>query len=125
VGEADRQGDTAQPGDVAYPDFSGLCEIFKGGVILRVHVQPSARTEGMAGAHGSSLKVRVRAPAVAGKANRALLALLARELGVSPAGLVLVGGANGRDKRVAIAGLNVPEVGERLAEAWRRARGAI
>ena len=115
------------------PDFSVLCEVSKGEVLLRAHVQPGARTEGIAGVrgcslfgvHGASLMVRLRAPAVSGKANRALLALLARELGVPAAALILVSGMKGRDKRIAITSLSAAEVGDRLAAAWRRAEGAI
>lgn len=46
------------------PDLAGLVEAGTDGVVLRVHVQPGARGEGIAGVHGNALKVRVRAPAI-------------------------------------------------------------
>lgn len=97
-----------------------LYDVAKGALLLRVHVQPGARSEGVVGAHGDALKVRVRAPAVSGKANAAVLSLLARELGVPPGSLSIVSGAGGRDKRVGVGGLTGPELRGRLAEALAR-----
>ena len=50
------------------------------------------------------LKVRVRAAASEGEANAALLALLAKALGVARRDVHLVGGATARVKRVRVAG---------------------
>ena len=97
-----------------------LYDVAKDVVVLRVHVQPGAHGEGVVGIHGDALKVRVRAPAVSGKANSAVLSLLARELRVLPGSLTLTSGASGRDKRVSFAGLTGPELGVRLAEALAR-----
>ena len=52
----------------------------------------------------SVLKVRVRAIADAGEANRAVLALLAKSLGVPKASVSLLSGATSRLKQVAVAG---------------------
>jgi hypothetical protein len=49
------------------------------------------------------LKVRVAAPAEAGRANAAVLELLARELGVSARDVALVSGRGARDKIVEVA----------------------
>jgi uncharacterized protein (TIGR00251 family) len=98
-----------------------LFDVSKDGVVLRAHVQPGARGEGLVGAHGDALKVRVRAAAVSGKANAAVLGLLARELDVPVSSVRLVAGAARRDKRVAFAGMTGPELGARLAQALLRA----
>jgi uncharacterized protein YggU (UPF0235/DUF167 family) len=50
------------------------------------------------------LKVRVRAAASEGEANAALIALMARALGVPRSAVALVSGASARLKRLAIAG---------------------
>jgi len=50
------------------------------------------------------LKARVRAAAAEGEANAALVALLARTLGVPARDVVLVSGATSRTKRLTIAG---------------------
>jgi uncharacterized protein (TIGR00251 family) len=52
----------------------------------------------------SVLKVRVRAIADGGEANRAVLALLAKSLGVPKASVNLLSGATSRLKQVAVAG---------------------
>jgi hypothetical protein len=95
-------------------------EAGKHGAVLRVHVQPGAPSEGLAGTHGTALKLKVRAPAVSGKANQALLRLLARELGVPAADVALVGGTTSRDKRVRFDGLSVADLCQRLTSALAR-----
>jgi uncharacterized protein (TIGR00251 family) len=87
------------------------------GAVLRVHVQPGASREGVAGVHGAALKVRVRAPAVSGRANEATIALLAREIGVPPGSLSLTAGSTSRDKRIRFAGLAASELRARLHKA--------
>lgn len=63
----------------------------------------------------SVLKVRVRAIADGGEANRAVLVLLAKSLGVPKASVSLLSGATSRLKQVAIAGDPA-----RLTEALRK-----
>lgn len=53
-----------------------------------------------------TLVARVRAPAVDGQANHALLRLLAAELGVARGRVRLVAGAAGRRKLVAAEGVD-------------------
>jgi hypothetical protein len=75
-----------------------------GSVTIAVHVQPGAKTTGIAGRHGEALKVRLAAPPVDGKANAALVDYLARRLGVARGQVTLVAGAAGRHKRLRVAG---------------------
>lgn len=63
----------------------------------------------------SVLKVRVRAIADAGEANRAVVALMAKSLGVPKASVTLLSGATSRLKQVAVEGNPT-----RLAEALRQ-----
>ena len=86
-----------------------------GTVVLRLHVQPGAATEGVVGVHGDALKVKVRAPADRGRANVAVCALVARTLGVSPSAVTLLSGASSRAKRVAVVGISPEAVGNALA----------
>jgi uncharacterized protein YggU (UPF0235/DUF167 family) len=58
--------------------------------------------------------VRVSAPPIDGDANRAVIALLARALGVRPAALSIVQGVRGRDKLVRVDGLSRADVDARL-----------
>jgi uncharacterized protein len=84
------------------------------GLVLRVHVQPGAGREAVVGIHGDALKVRVVAPPVSGRANTALLSLLARSLGVDGKALEITSGETARAKRVKVTGLEPEELEARL-----------
>jgi uncharacterized protein (TIGR00251 family) len=81
---------------------------------LRIRVSPGAGTTELVGRHGDAWKVRVAAPRERGRANKALLALLAERLQVAPAELTLVAGRSGRDKVVELRGLGDEEAHRRL-----------
>jgi uncharacterized protein (TIGR00251 family) len=59
---------------------------------LQVKIRAGGRGTGVIGPHGDRLKVQVRAPAVDGKANAALLAFLAAEFRVPTNRIALVRG---------------------------------
>jgi uncharacterized protein (TIGR00251 family) len=80
-----------------------------GGLILAVRLTPKGGRDAIDGVEWLAdgrcvLKVRVRVPAREGEANAALLALIAREVGVAPRDVALVAGAAARIKRLRIAG---------------------
>lgn len=74
-----------------------------GGWNILLKVQPGARKSEITGVHDGRLKVRLMAPAVENKANKALVAFLADALGVRPARLRLDAGDMSRDKRIHVA----------------------
>lgn len=76
----------------------------KGGALLNVFVQPKAAKDEIVGVHGPALKLKVKAPPSEGRANDAVLGLLAKMLGVPKGDLELVAGAGSRHKRIAVAG---------------------
>jgi uncharacterized protein len=84
---------------------------------LRVRVSPGARRGGVAGRFGEAWKLRVSAPAEGGRANAAVVRLLAETLDVPRARVNLVSGHGARDKVVELEGVE-------LAEAERRLEGA-
>jgi uncharacterized protein (TIGR00251 family) len=67
-------------------------------VLLHVRVQPKARANAVKGWHGDALRVSVTAAPEDGKANRAVIALLAEMFDVVPSSINLVRGAASRDK---------------------------
>jgi uncharacterized protein (TIGR00251 family) len=69
---------------------------------LRIHVQPGASRTQLGGTFGDAIKVRVAAPALEGRANRALIEFLAAQLGVPRSRIAILSGERGRDKRVLI-----------------------
>ena len=84
-----------------------------GGLLLRLHVQPRAAHNQVAGLQGEALKLRLTSPPVDGKANKAVLATLARLLDLPKSCLTLRSGLQSRTKTVRI---------ENAAEAQLRAR---
>ncbi len=80
----------------------------EGGLRLRLKVQAKARREGIAGLtpdpDGTALKLSVGAPPEDGKANAAVIALLAEALGVAKSAISVVSGATDRRKLVEIRG---------------------
>ncbi|MCC6659893.1 MAG: DUF167 domain-containing protein [Phycisphaerales bacterium] len=86
-----------------------------GGVALSVKVVPGASRDRVVGAHGNGIRVTVTAPAEGGAANEAVVALLARVLGVARAGVRISRGHSGPHKQVLITGLGTDEVRSRLA----------
>ncbi len=67
------------------------------------------------GEHGGAVKVKLRAPAVEGKANVALVRFLAEQLKLPRNAIVLKRGATSRGKTIEIHGLSEKDV-------WRRLR---
>lgn len=80
-------------------------------VVLRLHIQPGAKTSGFAGRHGDAMKLRLAAPPVDGKANKALLAYLADFCGLPKSKVELVSGHTSRAKRVRLSGLSTSGLG--------------
>lgn len=89
----------------------------EGDLILRLHVQPGAGRTAVVGRHGDALKVRVAAPPEGGRANEAVLALVASTLGVAADAVELVGGPASRSKRVKVTGVEGDEATRLLEEA--------
>lgn len=81
---------------------------------ISVRLTPRAGRDEVLGFEGDVLRVRVAAPPVDGRANEALMRLLASRLGVPHSAVEVVGGHTARQKVVAIDGLNAPEVHARL-----------
>jgi uncharacterized protein len=84
-------------------------------VCLRVN--PGASRAEIVGRHGDAWKVRVTAPAERGRANAAVVRLLAAALGVQRDAVTVVSGHASRDKIVEVAGLGAGDVERRLSSA--------
>ena len=87
--------------------------------ILRVHVVPNAMSDCVVGEHGGAVKIKLRAPAVEGKANVALICFLAERLKISRRAIVLERGHKSRDKLIRVNGLSQEDVRNRLPERDR------
>ena len=71
-------------------------------LLLKIKVQPKSSQDSFAEILGDSLKVRITAPPVDGKANKQLIAFLARQFRVAKSDIELVSGESARDKRILI-----------------------
>ena len=84
---------------------------------LRLRVSPGARSAGVVGRHGEGWKVRVAAPPEGGRANEAVVRLLADAVSLPRDAVTLVSGHGARDKIVQLAGLDSTQVERRLSTA--------
>jgi uncharacterized protein len=77
---------------------------------IRVHVIPNAKIDKVVGEHGDAIKIKLRAPAVEGKANAALRRFLAEKLSMPQRTIVLECGKRSRDKVIRIDGLSEKDI---------------
>jgi uncharacterized protein (TIGR00251 family) len=85
------------------------------GLVLAVRAQPGARRNGIQGEQAGALKVAVSVAPEQGKANRAILDVLRKELDLKRSQLELLSGETSRDKRILIRGISQQELENRLA----------
>lgn len=74
-----------------------------GTVIVDIHVIPNASHTQVDGEHDGALRVRLYAPPVDGKANLALIAWLARTLGLAKRDVELVRGQTSKRKQLRVS----------------------
>ncbi|NLZ16700.1 MAG: YggU family protein [Desulfobulbaceae bacterium] len=86
-----------------------------GSVLLRIHVQPRAAQNQVAGLQGEALKLRLSAPPVDGKANKAVLAFLAELFSLPKSALSLKSGQQSRQKTILISGASEATIRKILA----------
>ena len=84
---------------------------------LELRVVPGSTRPGVVGRYGALWKIRVAAPPQGGRANDAVVSLLADTLDLRRGDVVIVSGHSGRDKVVALRGISEPELERRLASA--------
>ena len=86
------------------------------GSILPVRAQPKARRNGLNGIHDGALRVQVTAVPEKGKANKAIVKLLAEILGVSASQCRLLSGEASSRKKFLIEGVSVEELRNQLGK---------
>ncbi|MGC8873776.1 MAG: DUF167 domain-containing protein [Chloroflexia bacterium] len=82
-----------------------------------VWLKPQARRNRIVGVREGALHVQVAAPPVEGKANQALIALLAEILRVPEGQVILVAGERSRRKVVRVQGIEPEVLQQRLQAA--------
>ena len=84
---------------------------------LTLRVSPGATRPGIVGRHGAAWKVRVAAAPEDGKANAAVVRLLAETVGLPARDVSILAGHASRDKTVELTGIDERETERRLTEA--------
>jgi uncharacterized protein (TIGR00251 family) len=85
------------------------------GVVLPVKAQPGAKQNAIRGEQNGMLKVSVTQVAEKGKANRALIEVLAKTLGLSRAQIDLIAGEAQPQKKFLIRGASRDDLAARIA----------
>ncbi|TAK66451.1 MAG: DUF167 domain-containing protein [Dehalococcoidia bacterium] len=81
---------------------------------IDVRLTPRGGRDRIDGWDGDVLRVRVAAPPAEGRANEAMVRLVAKALGVPPSRVSLVAGAQSRTKVIEIDGLTADEIHARI-----------
>ena len=89
---------------------------------VRLRVSPGANSAHVVGRQGEAWKVRVAAPAEGGRANEAVVRLLAETLSLPRDAVTLVSGHGARDKIVQLTGLDPTQIERRLSSAAGKER---
>jgi uncharacterized protein (TIGR00251 family) len=77
-----------------------------GGIIVPVKVQPNASKDRLVGEYAEQLKIAVTVAPEKGKANKAVIKVLSKWLGVKNADIQIISGETSRDKKVFIGNFN-------------------
>ena len=89
----------------------------KSSVRLRIRVVPNAKKSAFAGYRDNELLLRLNAPPLDGRANKAAVEFVAEFFGVSRSSVSLVSGEKSRHKIFEIIGLGAGEIERKLATA--------
>ncbi len=82
--------------------------------VLILRVAPKSSQDAIVGWHGEALKVKVRAAPEDGRANEAVIKVVAKVLGLPLKSVTIASGQTSRNKRVRIQGLGLTVVKTRI-----------
>lgn len=110
------------PGNIPFPwwimpDVSGAVSQERQGIVISIEVTAGAREAIFPAGYNEwrrAIGCRVTAPALEGRANRALLILIADKLGVPASSINIASGATSSQKRILVAGMTREQVLDRL-----------
>ncbi len=96
---------TVPPPDAEPSPLTCLRVCADGSLLLALHVQPGAARTELAGLHGGALKLRLAAPPVDGKANKAAVDFIAALLRLPKSAVVIRSGLASRAKTLLLTGI--------------------
>ena len=77
-----------------------------GSLLLKIIVQPKASKNEITGLHNDALKLRLTTPPIEGRANKAVIAFLAKRLHLPKSSISIKSGLQNRNKQLLILGCN-------------------
>src|SRR5689334_15319887 len=86
------------------------------GVVVPVRAHAGARRNAVLGVRAGALRVAVTAAPEKGKANQAIIAVLAKTLGLSKSAIAILSGETSPQKRLLVTGVTVQQVRDALAD---------
>ena len=86
----------------------------KSGVIIYVRTQPGSSKNRIIGEYGGRLKLAVTAAPEKGKANKAVVELLAQALRICESSIQIVSGESSRNKKLIIEGISPDDINSLL-----------
>jgi uncharacterized protein (TIGR00251 family) len=75
-----------------------------GSLLLRLRVQPKASRNEITGLYNDALKLRLTTPPIEGRANKAVIAFIAKRLHLSKSSVTIKSGLQNRNKEILIVG---------------------
>jgi uncharacterized protein (TIGR00251 family) len=84
--------------------------------VIKVKLLPKSSSNQVVGCEGGLFRVKVTAPPIEGKANKALVALLAGKLRIPKGAIQIIAGKSSRLKSIRIDGLSEEEINRALEE---------
>ena len=99
------------------PDFADALSEDRDGTLIAIEVTTGARSEAFPAGYNEWRKMigcRVSAPALDGKANRAVIELVSAYLGVPSSSVSIRSGATSSQKRVLVTGMRKKDLIDRL-----------
>lgn len=82
----------------------------KNGVILTIKAVPGSSKDAIAGILGDMLKIKVSAAPEKGKANKSIIALLSKELGIAKKDIEIINGSTAAVKQIQITGVSSEDI---------------
>jgi uncharacterized protein (TIGR00251 family) len=86
------------------------------GVVVQILVQPRASRSKVVGIHDGAFKIQLTSAPVDGAANKDLIGMLAKKIGVAKSDIEILSGQTGRRKRIRIHGATRAQVEEALLQ---------
>ena len=103
------------------PDIADALFEDRHGTIISIEVTAAAKTSGFPAGFNpwrKTIGCRVTAPAAGGKANRAVISLIAERCGIAEARVSIRSGATSGHKRVLVTGVDKETLLERLKDLY-------